>query len=55
MCWQPAVAMPAVSPELKGYDCTVRSRGRGGGVGDKQDRGTRRVMKAEFKERGVRK
>lgn len=54
MCLQPAVTTPAITPELKGYNCTVRSCGRSGRVGDKGDRGTGRVMKADLKEKGVR-
>lgn len=49
--WQAAVAVPAVTPELKGYHYTVRSCGRSGRAGDKWDRGTRRVMKSDFKGR----
>lgn len=48
MCWQPAVAMPAITPPLKGSDSSVRNSGRSGGVGDKWQRGTRSVMKANF-------
>lgn len=49
--WRAAVAVPAVTPELKGYHYTVRSCGRSGRAGDKWDRGTRRVMKSDFKGR----
>lgn len=50
-CSQPPVATPAVTPGLKGYNCTLRSCGSSGRAGDKGDWGTRRVMKADSKEK----